>query len=73
MVLPLSKESDSRRDSQKPERAIFLLGPSYVFYLLSLAYLPLKKYENIIVAKKIVILKPRLPAFMDLLVVTIYN
>lgn len=73
MTLLHSTESDSRRDSQKPERAYFPTR-SFVCILPSLLGLSTtKKFENVIVAKKKVILKPRLPAFMNLLVVTIYD
>lgn len=72
IVLPHSKEGDSRIDSQKSEPADFSKFPLCILpSLLSLS--TTKKFKNIIVAKKKVILKPRFLAFMDFLVVTIYD
>lgn len=72
MVLPHSKESDSRRDSQKPVRVGFPTR-SFLSTLPSLlGFLTTKKFDTKIVAKKKVILKPRLFALMDFLVVIQY-
>lgn len=73
MVLPHSKESNSKKDSQKPARADFPTRSFLCILLFLLGLLTSKKFEIKLVAKKKVILKPRLLAFMDLLVVIVYD
>lgn len=59
IVLSYLLKTDPGTDTQKSERADFPTSPPYRFYLFLLGLCTTKKLENIVIAKKKVILKPR--------------